>query len=661
MTTLAAQPASADNIPDDSPIADALRKAEAAVAAIVAVPDGQRTFDNTVGAVDDLVTRLMNETEMMQFMQHVSTNAEERAQGQRATQDISNWFIDLSMREDLYNAIKSYAKTNPQLEGEQKRLLSHTMRDYRRAGMELSQEDRKKLSDMQKEMSDLSIRFQANIRDDDTTVMLTRDELVGMDDDFFATLPMSGDLYLCNMEYPTYLPIMEFGEVETTREKMWLARHRRAGMKNAKILEQILALRSQAAKLLGYANNVDFETEIRMAKNGASVKEFYDELRPVVRKKSKKEYDEFTAAKREHTGNADAQLEPWDVSFYESRLKNAKFAVDNKEVQQYFPMERAIDGLFSITQKLYGIEYKEVTADAASRGFTIWHDDVRVFDVIDKQTSELLGTFYLDLFPRANKYSHAAQFGLQSRKRWSDGKIQKPVVALVCNFTKPTKDKPSLLTHDEVETFFHEFGHCLHSILTTANYANFSGTACARDFVEAPSQMFENWVWDADVLGTFARHYKTNEPFPAELLKGMEAARNFGKGLWAERQLYYGLLDLTLHLDDDGVTDSTHVARDVFNDVLIFDAPAETWPQASFGHLMGYNSGYYGYMWSLVFAADMFQRFEELGMLSQEAGRYYRDKILAKGGTQDEMEMVEEYLGRAPKKEPFLKYLGLNN
>lgn len=660
MSTVATQSAAADNIPADSPIANELRRAEEAVQAIVAIPADKRTFDNTVGAVDDLITHLLNDTEMMQFMQHVSTDADERDRGQRATQDMSNYFIELSMREDLYNAVKAYAATKPQLKGEQARLLEHTMRDYRRAGMELSKDKRAQLADMQKEMSDLSIKFQANIRDDDTTVLLTRDELRGMDDDYLATLPMSGGLYLCNMDYPVYLPILEFCEVEATRAKMWIAKHRRGGKKNAKILEQILELRSQAAKLLGYANNVDYETEVRMAKNGKNVVEFYEELRPVVRKKSKKEYDEFTAAKRDHTSDSDAQLQPWDVAFYESRLKNEKYAVDAKEVQQYFPMDRAIDGLFSITQKLYGIEYREVTADAASRGLTIWHDDVRVFDVYDTGTDDLLGTFYLDLFPRANKYGHAAQFGLQPRKKWSDGSVQKPIVALVCNFTKPTNDKPSLLTHDEVETFFHEFGHCLHSILTTADYANFSGTACARDFVEAPSQMFENWVWDADVLPTFAKHYKTNEPLPAELLAGMEKARTFGKGLWAERQLFYGLLDLTLHLDDDGKVDSTQVFRDVFNDVLIFDAPADIWPQASFGHLMGYNSGYYGYMWSLVFAADMFQRFQELGMLSPEAGRYYRDNILAKGGTQDEMEMVETYLGRAPQKEPFLKYLGLN-
>ena len=660
MILMASEPIAAGSIPEDSPVKAALERAERAVEKIVAVPDGQRNFDNTLGALDELATHLQNDTGMVEFMQHVSTDAAERARGQRAAEDVGNWVVDLQTREDLYNAVKAFAATNPQLTGERARLLEHTLRDYRRAGMDLPAEQRAKLTENQKQINKLALEFAANNRDDESTVLLTEAELSGMDADFLASLPRSADLFVCNLEYPTYLPILEFCDNEATREKMWIARHRRGGKKNMAVLEQILKLRSEAAHLLGYAHNVDFETETRMAKSAANVKQFYEELRPIVRKKVNTEVAEFAAAKRAHTNAPNAELKPWDVSFYESRLKNEKYAVDAKQVQEYFPMERAIEGLFSVTQKLYGIRYVDVTADAASRGLALWHEDVTVYDVYDVDSDQLLGTFYLDMFPRPNKYGHAAQFGLKPRKRWADGTVQTPLVALVCNFTKPTADKPSLLTHDEVETFFHEFGHCLHSILTTADFAQFSGTACARDFVEAPSQMFENWVWNADVLRTFARHYRTNEPLPTELLAGMERARTFGKGLWAERQLYYGLLDLTLHLDADGVVDATQVSHDLFNDVLVFNSPGETYLPASFGHLMGYNSGYYGYMWSLVYAADMFQRFQELGMLSPEAGRYYRDKILAKGGTQDELEMVQEYLGRAPQKEPFLRYLGLN-
>ena len=654
------QVTSAGEIPADSPVADALRKAEERIAAVIAIPAAQRNFDNTLGALDELYTHLSNDTELIQFMKEVSTNPAERAKGERAAKDVADWATDLATREDLYIAVRTYADTKPRLEGEQKRLLEHVLRDYRRAGMELPKEKRDELNAIQKQITELALHFQGNIRDDESVVLLTRDELKGMDDGFLATLPRVGDLYVCNLENPTYMPMIEFCESEIGREKMWVARHRKGGQKNARALESILKLRSRAATLLGYSNDVDYQTEIRMAKNAASVKKFYDELRPIVRKKAAVEFAEYTAAKREHTGNANAELRPWDQSFYENWLKNKRYAVDGKKVQEYFPMERCVEGLFSVTQKLYGIEYREITRDAASRSLPIWHEDVRIFDVFDTTTKELLGTFYTDLFPRPNKYSHAAQFGLRPRKRFADGKVQTPLVALVCNFTKPTADKPSLLTHDEVETFFHEFGHCLHSILTKAEYAQFSGTAVARDFVEAPSQMFENWVWDARVLETFARHYKTNEPLPAALLDGMMKARTFGKGLWSERQIFFGMMDLTYHLDDDGELDSTAIGRKVFGDVLQYGEFPELYVQSAFGHLMHYNSGYYGYMWSLVYAADMFQRFQQLGMLDPKAGMYYRERILAKGGTQDEMEMVKDYLGREPQKEPFLKYLGLS-
>jgi thimet oligopeptidase len=243
--------------------------------------------------------------------------------------------------------------------------------------------------------------------------------------------------------------------------------------------------------------------------------------------------------------------------------------------------------------------------------------------------------------------------------------VTKPLAALVCNFTKPTPEKPSLLSHDEVETYFHEFGHCLHTILSESSYWQFSGTAVERDFVEAPSQMFENWIWDAAVLKTFARHYRTGAPFPDELLEGMIKARHLGSGMMAERQFYYGLYDMTLHTDPTGEVDTTRVAMDLWDpdgeNVELYDPVPETHFQAAFGHLTGYQAGYYGYQWSLVYASDMFQRFKELGMLDPEAGRYYRDRILARGGTVDGLDLVREYLGREPDMNAYLEHLGLEN
>ncbi len=649
----------AQEIPDDSPVAEALARADQAAQQIVEVPDAERTFDNTIGAMDDLIVRLRLDTEMLQFMAYVSPDAALREQSSQAEEHVRSWLIALGKREDLYRAAKTFADTNPDLAGEQERLLKHTLRDYRRAGMLLPAAEREKLKQIQLQLSKLGLEFGKNIREDETRVPLVADELKGMPQAFLEKLSRSGDLYLCGMDYPTFLPIMDHCEVESTRHKMYVAYKRRGGKRNVELLERILKLRAEAAELLGYDKPADYETEIRMAKNADKVRRFYEELRPKVRKKAKQDFDEFTAAKRAHTADTNAKLYPWDQAFYEKRLLKEKYAVDSEKVREYFPLDRVIDGLFSITQSLYGLEYRDVTSEADSRGRPIWHPDVKLYEVWDEASGELLGEFFLDLHPRENKYNHAAQWGLYPRKSWSDGTVQKPLAALVCNFTKPEANKPSLLSHDEVETFFHEFGHCLHSILSETDYGEFSGTAVARDFVEAPSQMFENWVWDAAVLKTFAGHYKTGETFPDELLEGMVRARYLGSGLNAEHQFYYGLVDFAYHNAPQGIIDTTGEGLRLFDEVELYESVPETHFQASFGHLVGYQAGYYGYMWSLVYAQDMFQRFQEMGLLNPEAGRYYREKILGRGGTMEELDMVEDYLGREPQMDAFLRHLGL--
>jgi len=653
--------APSDNAPsyEGSPIADALLAADAAVQKIVDVPAGQRTFQNTLGALDDLSATLNDDTIWTQFMAYVSTDADERAAGTKAEEDVTNWNISLMKRADLFHAVSDYAETKPKLSGEQARMLEHALRDFRRAGMALAAEQREELKRIQMEINKLGIEFEKNIREDETVVPLTRDELTGMSDEFIAGLHHTGDLYLATMDYPTFVPIQDLCDNETTREKVWVAYKRRGGQANVDLLERLLELRAQASTMLGYDSTADYETEIRMAHNAKTVREFYAKLRPLVRKKALLDKQEYLAAKREHTSNPDAKLYPWDSSFYQKYLMRTKYAVDSEKVREYFPIERVIDGLFSITQSLYGLEYRDVTAIAGSEGRPIWHEDVKVYEVIDKQSGKKIGTFYLDLFPRANKYSHAAQWGLFNRKVWPDGHVTLPVAALVCNFTKPTRDKPSLMAHSEVETFFHEFGHCLHTIMSEAHYAEFSGTAVARDFVEAPSQMFQNWVWNADVLKSFTGHYKTGEPLPDEMLDGMIRARNLGSGMLAEHQFYYGLVDLAYHTAPRGEIDTTKVGIDMLGEVELYDGVPETRFQASFGHLVGYQAGYYGYMWSLVYAQDMFQRFRELGLLNPRAGMYYRNKILKRGGTIDEIDMLRDYLGREPKMDAFLEHLGL--
>jgi Zn-dependent oligopeptidase len=355
-------------------------------------------------------------------------------------------------------------------------------------------------------------------------------------------------------------------------------------------------------------------------------------------------------AKREHTG--DGTLEIWDWWYYTNRLLKSEFAVDDFEVANYFPLEACIDGLFFVTQELLGIRY-EPAPDAPR-----WHEDVQAFDIYDAGASEPFARFYMDLYPRPNKFGHAAAFTLRGGRALPGSAYQHPISAIVANFTKPTPDTPSLLRHTEVVTFFHEFGHILHQTLTRARYLEFSGTSTERDFVEAPSQMLEHWVWDPAVLARFSRHHATGEPLPADLLHAMVRAKNLSSGIRERRQLFFARLDYVLHTAGfDG--DTTRAVAELYP-LTGFPYPPNTHFQSGFGHLFGYDAGYYGYLWSRVFGDDMFTRFEGAGLLDRDTGHDYRQKILERGGSVDGDELVRSFLGREPNMDAFLKDIGLD-
>jgi thimet oligopeptidase len=642
-----------------SPIADAIARADARLAEILAIPPAKRTFANSVRAIDDLQATFFMDGRLAGFMAQVSTDPDERNAGRKASADLGNWMDKLYQNEDVYNVLEDIAGRGLALAGEDARYLGRLLRDYRRAGMGLSADKRARLAAIEEEVNELGIEFSRNIADDESVMLLEPDECAGVPQDFLDNLPRQAGLYVVELKGASTAPFWTRCAVESTRKKLSIAFSRRAGMKNVAVLEKLIKLRAEKAHLLGYPTTAAFETEIKMSKTPEAVLGFYDDLVPKLRKKALVDFDEYQAAKREHTGDPDAKLHPWDFSFYGDLLMREKYAVDSEKVREYFPVERVIDGVFDVTQELFGLRFVDVTAEAAERGRRIWHDDVRLFEVWDVATGEMLGEFYTDLFPRPGKYTHAAQFPLVGRKRWQDGTLTKPLVALVCNFTKPTADKPALLSHGEVETFFHEFGHCLHSILTAAEYFEFSGTAVARDFVEAPSQMLENWIWDAGVLARFARHYATGEPLPRAMLDGMIAARNLGSGMNAESQVFLGLLDLTYYSDEDGALDTTAVRQEVYARTRLFEPTPGLFGQASFGHLNGYHAGYYGYLWSLVYAQDMFSRFEKAGIMNAAVAREYRERVLAKGGTADALDLVVSFLGREPNADAFLRHLGL--
>jgi thimet oligopeptidase len=316
-------------------------------------------------------------------------------------------------------------------------------------------------------------------------------------------------------------------------------------------------------------------------------------------------------------------------------------------------MNNVLNGLFSITQHLFNLQFVEV------KNPSVWHPDVRMFEVM--KDGKMISRFYLDLYPRQNKYGHAACFGIISGKMTDKG-YQYPTASLVCNFPKPTKDKPSLMPHSDVETFFHEFGHVLHNMVTTSDLYYFAGTNVAQDFVEAPSQIFENWAWEYDALKLFAKHYKTGEVLPEALYQKMKASKNAGSGLTTLQQIFYGTLDMTLHdkfKPEGTTTTTTDVLKDLQNKITFYPYLQGSHMQYSFGHLNGYGAGYYGYLWSKVYAQDMFSIFKKNGIMDQKTGIRYRDIILARGASEDPMNLVKDFLGREPNQDAYLKDLGL--
>jgi thimet oligopeptidase len=372
-----------------------------------------------------------------------------------------------------------------------------------------------------------------------------------------------------------------------------------------------------------------------------------------LKQKARQEYNEQLTAKRQHLNDDSiTEIHSWQKSFYKNWVERENYSVDQSIVKTYFPLESVLAGLFQITQNLFGVEYVHV--DNAS----VWHPDVKMYEVHDN--GKRIGIFYLDLHPRPNKYTHAACFGIISGKAWPQG-YQIPVASLVCNFPEPTESKPALMSHDQVETFFHEFGHVLHNMLTTTELSGFSGTSVARDFVEAPSQIFENWVWNYESLKLFAKHYKTGEVLPRELYNNMLRAKNVNSGNNTLQQIFYGLIDMTLHdgFDPEGDLTTTDVVKKLQKEVTLYKFINGTNFQAAFGHLTGYAAGYYGYLWSQIYAQDMFSVFEKNGIMDPATGKRYRDIILAKGGSVDALELVKEFLQREPNQDAFLRSLGL--
>lgn len=614
----------------------------------------EATYENTLQTYDRLNYRLGGIYGVLSLLAYTSPQDTIRLKAYEAVQELEMFMNALQLNEELYLACKRYEKTPEaqKLEGYKAKFLRETVADFERNGFALSAEKRKILENWQNELSRLTNEFQKNIAEYQDFILIEASETAGLPDYYLAQHRTESGQYKITLDYPSFQPFMQMAESDSARKALYIKYLNRSSDTNLPILQEVLLLRKKIANLLGFSTFAQYRLSGRMmAKLPNKVWDFETELTKQVRPKAQADYAELLEIKNQRTEQTHTQLNAWEKDFYQRFLLKEKYSVDTEKVKEYFELDQVLKGLFQITEKLFGIQITE------KQGVSVWQEEVRYFEVIENQ--ELIGRFYLDLFPRPNKYAHAACFPIIPACQTTEG-WQEPVLALVCNFPKPSTTQPSLLRHGEVETLFHEFGHALHCLLSTSKLASYAGVNTARDFVEVPSQLFENWAWHYESLKLFAKHYQTQETLPKEMFEKMWLAKNVGSGIHTLQQIFYGSFDLALHdrYDPENQADTTEVLKKLQAEISLFPYLDNTYFQAGFGHLMGYEASYYGYLWALVFAEDAFSVFEKNGILNAEFGKKYRETILAKGGSEDEEQLLVDFLGRKPNNEAFLKSLG---
>ncbi len=611
-------------------------------------------FDATLLALDQALDRVQVAYGRSAFMARVHPDAAVRDAGQAAEERLAKWRVALPFREDLYRAVRAYASTAEarSLVGERRRLLDHWLRDFRRAGQELSPDARAELERLRARLVELEVAFQRNVDEFRDGLEVTRDELAGLPESYVAGLPAGSrpGTYEVSLDYPSVFPFLDQAERRDLRRQLEFKLFNRAAAINRPIIEEALRIRRRIAELFGLPSWAHYALQVKMAGDPAAVRRFYDELIPPLQSKARGELAHLGRLLEADTG--DGELHSWDWRYYENQVRRREFGLDQNRIAEYFPLGQVIDGMLGLTGEVFGLTYRRL------RDARAWHPDVLLYEIRDRATDTPLAYFYADLFPREGKFGHAAVFPLVAGHQREDGTYVRPVSAVVANFTQPAAGQPSLLRHDEVVTLFHEFGHILHQSLTRAEFVRFSGTETEPDFVEAPSQIMEHWAWDPSVLRRFAVHFRSREPIPEDLVAQLVRARDLNVGVRMLRQVSLGLLDMGLH-DEAQERDLDEINRRSWS-VIGLPFHEGTFYPGGFAHLFGgYDAGYYGYLWSKVYGDDMFGRFRAEGVTSPEVGAAYRREILESGGSRDAAEMLRAFLGREPSNETFLEMLGI--
>ncbi|WP_428263086.1 M3 family metallopeptidase [Haliangium sp.] len=610
---------------------------------------GPRTVANTLEPYNELLMHLERSAGEAGLMSAVHPDEAIRDAARGAEQAVDAFMSKLRLDRGLYEAFA--ALDTADMDAESRRLVEHTLRDFHRAGVDRDDDTRARLEQIDEELTRLGQSFQKNIIDDVRHIMVDREALSGLPQDFISARTKadgdsSADDVRISTDYPDYMPFMSYADRHDLRKELYIAFKARGGQDNEDILRQILTLRAEKAALLGYANWADYATEDKMMKSGANARAFIERVAGVAAKRAERDYHELLDRKRQDHPDAD-EVADYEKTYYENKVKAERYAFDPQSVRPYFPYRQVERGLLDITARIYDISY-EAVADAE-----VWHPDVKVFDVV--RAGARLGRIYLDMHPREGKYKHAAQFPYRS----GIADAQVPEGVLVCNFAKPgDAGEPALMEHSDVVTMFHEFGHLMHHVLGgQKRWLPQSGVATEWDFVEAPSQMFEEWAWQHETLRSFAKHYDSGEEIPAEMVDRMRAADKFGLGVATVQQMFYAAISLAFHTTDPAELDMHDTVRRLQAQYTPFRFVDGTRFHANFGHLHGYSALYYTYMWSLVIAKDLLTPFHEHGLMDTEWTHRYRDRILAPGGSKDASALVHDFLGREFSFEAFESYL----
>jgi thimet oligopeptidase len=510
-----------------------------------------------------------------------------------------------------------------------------TLRDLRRAGVDKDDATRARVRQLREELLKIGQEFGKNIKDDVRTLAIDPAELDGLPDDFKQQhKPGPDGKVTISTDNTDYIPFVTYAKSGKAREALWRLYRLRGHPKNLEVLSRMLEKRHELATLLGYANWAEYATEDKMIGSGKAAADFIARISTASSSRSERDYAQLLKRKRKDEASA-ASVPPWDSAYYQERVMAEEYGFDSQAMRGYFEYERVKKGVLDITARMFGIAYRKV-ADAP-----VWHAEVDAYDVVEGDKP--LGRIYLDMHPREGKYKHYAQFTLANGVA---GRAL-PEGVLMCNFPRPSGSEPALMEHGSVRTFFHEFGHLLHHVLGGhTRWVGQSGVATEWDFVEAPSQMLEEWIWDLETLQTFARHWQTGEPLPAELLAAARAADEYGKGLWVRQQMFYAATSLEFHARNPRGLDTTKLMAELQDRYTPFKYVEGTYFHESFGHLDGYSAIYYTYMWSLVIAKDLFSVFKREGLLNPAPAKRYRRAILEAGGSKPAAELVRDFLGR---------------